>query len=128
MEMHNGLKDSTISGVQDVNFNGEKSEDGKAVNMITHGRQRLDVGTLETNLFQEVSGWADILKRYIRFLPAIAFGANLQASWEAVAVSFQAGLLNGGPVRTTSHPSQRQGTLPYIATRHPWYTGPFLRG
>ena len=37
------------------------------------------------------------LDRYISFIPAIAFGANLQASWESVAVSFQAGLLNGGP-------------------------------
>jgi len=37
------------------------------------------------------------LDRYISFIPAIAFNANLQATWESVAVSFQAGLLNGGP-------------------------------
>ena len=37
------------------------------------------------------------LDRYIGFIPTIAFGANLQATWESVAVSFQAGLLNGGP-------------------------------
>lgn len=36
-------------------------------------------------------------QRYIGFIPTIAFGANLQCSWESVAVSFQAALLNGGP-------------------------------
>lgn len=38
------------------------------------------------------------LDRYITFIPTIAFGATLQASWESVAVSFQAGLYNGGPI------------------------------
>jgi choline transport protein len=28
----------------------------------------------------------------------VAFGLTLQASWEAIAVSFQASLLNGGPI------------------------------
>ncbi|KAK5166550.1 uncharacterized protein LTR77_008093 [Saxophila tyrrhenica] len=37
------------------------------------------------------------LDKYINFLPTVAFSGNLQCSWEAVAVSFQAGLLNGGP-------------------------------
>ncbi|KAK3686558.1 hypothetical protein LTR37_019697 [Vermiconidia calcicola] len=37
------------------------------------------------------------LDKYINFLPAVAFSANTQASWEALAVSFSAGLLNGGP-------------------------------
>ena len=37
------------------------------------------------------------LERYINFIPSVAFNAVLQASWSAVAVSFQAGLLNGGP-------------------------------
>ncbi|KIW99848.1 uncharacterized protein Z518_10776 [Rhinocladiella mackenziei CBS 650.93] len=37
------------------------------------------------------------LDRYISFIPTIAFPATLQSSWEAVSVSFQAGLLNGGP-------------------------------
>jgi len=41
------------------------------------------------------------LQKYINFLPTVAFSANTQASWEAVAVSFTAGLLNGGPVCTT---------------------------
>ena len=40
-----------------------------------------------------------LLQRYIPFLPTIAFDATLQSSWEALSVSFQAGLLNGGPVR-----------------------------
>jgi len=40
------------------------------------------------------------MQKYINFLPTIAFSANTQASWEAVAVSFTAGLLNGGPVCT----------------------------
>lgn len=38
------------------------------------------------------------MQRFISFIPTIAFEANLQAAWESVAVSFQAGLLNGGPV------------------------------
>jgi choline transport protein len=37
------------------------------------------------------------LERYISLVPSVAFNAVLQASWSAVAVSFQAGLLNGGP-------------------------------
>lgn len=41
--------------------------------------------------------WLTQVQRYISFLPTIFFGANLQATWESVAVSFQAGLLNGGP-------------------------------
>lgn len=36
-------------------------------------------------------------KRYISFFPTVAFPATLQSSWEALAASFQAGLLNGGP-------------------------------
>jgi choline transport protein len=28
----------------------------------------------------------------------IAFGLTMQASWESMAISFQASLLNGGPV------------------------------
>ena len=40
-----------------------------------------------------------LVQRYIPFLPTIAFDATLQSSWEALSVSFQAGLLNGGPVR-----------------------------
>ena len=47
MEMHNRSKDSATSEVQDVNFNGEKGEDGNAMNMNTYGKQRLDVGTLK---------------------------------------------------------------------------------
>ena len=37
------------------------------------------------------------LERYISLVPSIAFNAVLQTSWASVAVSFQAGLLNGGP-------------------------------
>ena len=47
MEMHNRSKDSTTSEVQDVNSNGENGTDGNATNMNTHGKQRLDVGTLK---------------------------------------------------------------------------------
>ncbi|OCL10710.1 amino acid transporter [Glonium stellatum] len=36
------------------------------------------------------------LERYISLKPMVSFGLTLQASWEAVAVSFQAALLNGG--------------------------------
>lgn len=38
------------------------------------------------------------LERYITSKPAVAFGLTLQASWEGVAVSLGAALLNGGPV------------------------------
>jgi hypothetical protein len=31
----------------------------------------------------------------------IAFGLTMQASWESMAISFQAALLNGGPVVLT---------------------------
>ena len=51
MEIHNRSKDSTTSEVQDVNFNEKKGEEGNAVNVNTYSRQRLDVGTLGTNLF-----------------------------------------------------------------------------
>ena len=47
MEIHNRSKDSATSEVQDVNFNGEKSENGNATNMNTYGKQRLDVSTLK---------------------------------------------------------------------------------
>jgi hypothetical protein len=97
MEIHNRSKDSAASEVQDVNSSGEKNGASGPVNMNTYGRQRLDVRFLNSPL-SAVPGWADIVKRYIRFIPTVAFGANLQSSWEAVAVSFQAGLLNGGPV------------------------------
>jgi hypothetical protein len=44
-------------------------------------------------------------QRYISFITSIAFDATLQASWEAVAVSFQAGLVNGGPVWIIEEPN-----------------------
>ncbi|OCK78966.1 amino acid transporter [Lepidopterella palustris CBS 459.81] len=37
------------------------------------------------------------LERYISFISAINFGFILQCSWEAVAVTFQFSLINGGP-------------------------------
>ncbi|ETN42760.1 uncharacterized protein HMPREF1541_01918 [Cyphellophora europaea CBS 101466] len=37
------------------------------------------------------------LDRYINFIPTVAFPVTLQTSWEALSVSFGAGLLNGGP-------------------------------
>lgn len=39
-----------------------------------------------------------IAKRYISLKPVLALGLTLQASWEAIAISFQASLLNGGPI------------------------------
>ncbi len=39
----------------------------------------------------------DKLDRYLSSKPIISFGLTLQASWEAVAISFQSTLLNGGP-------------------------------
>lgn len=39
----------------------------------------------------------DQLDRYLSAKPIISFGLTLQASWEAVALSFQSTLLNGGP-------------------------------
>ncbi|KAK5127957.1 hypothetical protein LTR85_005074 [Meristemomyces frigidus] len=43
------------------------------------------------------SGPVDKLDRYLSSKPIISFGLTLQASWEAVAISFQSTLLNGGP-------------------------------
>ena len=37
------------------------------------------------------------LDRYLSSKPIISFGLTLQASWEAVAISFKSTLLNGGP-------------------------------
>ncbi|TKA64346.1 hypothetical protein B0A55_09544, partial [Friedmanniomyces simplex] len=42
-------------------------------------------------------GPVDKLDRYLSAKPIISFGLTLQASWEAVALSFQSTLLNGGP-------------------------------
>ena len=41
------------------------------------------------------------LERYISLKPMVAFGLNLQSSWQGIAISFQASLLNGGPVSLT---------------------------
>ncbi|KAF2092459.1 amino acid transporter [Rhizodiscina lignyota] len=38
------------------------------------------------------------LERYIALKPIVAFGLTLQSSWEAIAISFQSSLLNGGPI------------------------------
>src|SRR5256885_1474164 len=54
-----------------------------------------------------------LVQRYIPFLPTIAFDATLQSSWEALSVSFQAGLLNGGPVR---NPHELSSTVANILT------------
>jgi choline transport protein len=37
-------------------------------------------------------------QRYIALKPMVAFGLTLQSSWEAIAISFQASLFNGGPI------------------------------
>lgn len=58
-------------------------------------KRGLDVRINNSGSFRDAD---HIPKRYITFIPTIAFGATLQASWESVAVSFQAGLYNGGPV------------------------------
>ncbi|KAK4553243.1 hypothetical protein LTR86_009773 [Recurvomyces mirabilis] len=42
-------------------------------------------------------GPTDKLDRYLSSKPIISFGLTLQASWEALAISFQSALLNGGP-------------------------------
>lgn len=39
----------------------------------------------------------DRLDRYLSSKPIVAFGLTLQASWEAIAISFQSALNNGGP-------------------------------
>ena len=43
------------------------------------------------------SGSLDRLDRYLTAKPIISFGLTLQASWEAIAISFQSTLANGGP-------------------------------
>ena len=39
-----------------------------------------------------------ISKKFVNFLSTVAFITNTRCSWEALAVSLTAGLLNGGPV------------------------------
>lgn len=43
------------------------------------------------------SGPMDKLDRYLATKPIVAFGLTLQASWEALAISFQSTMYNGGP-------------------------------
>ncbi|KAF2840590.1 amino acid permease [Patellaria atrata CBS 101060] len=38
------------------------------------------------------------LDRYLNLKPMVAFGLTLQASWEAIGLTFQAAMFNGGPV------------------------------
>jgi hypothetical protein len=47
MEVHNRLKNSATSQIQDVNFNKDKKEDANASNGNSYGRQGLDVRTLK---------------------------------------------------------------------------------
>lgn len=42
-------------------------------------------------------GPTDKLDRYLSTKPIVAFGLTLQASWEALAISFQSTMFNGGP-------------------------------
>lgn len=43
------------------------------------------------------AGPIDKLDRYLATKPIVAFGLTLQASWEALAISFQSTMVNGGP-------------------------------
>ncbi|KAK4546655.1 hypothetical protein LTR36_001873 [Oleoguttula mirabilis] len=56
-----------------------------------------DLHTIGGGSHNRSSGPVDKLDRYLSSKPIISFGLTLQASWEAVAISFQSVLLNGGP-------------------------------
>lgn len=61
-----------------------KSEHDSQVREVTHVNG--------TGTYQDSA-----LKRFIRFPASLGFVSNLQLSWVSIAVSFQAGLFNGGP-------------------------------
>jgi choline transport protein len=61
-------------------------------------REKTIGGTGEYSRDGENSGSGqDRLDRYLSSKPIVAFGLTLQASWEAIAISFQSVLVNGGP-------------------------------
>lgn len=64
------------------------------------GGAEYDVHDVPTKSKEESTnyyGSTGLLDRYISFIPTVAFGTTLQASWEASAIGFAAGLYNGGP-------------------------------
>ena len=69
---------------QDV-YRPDLPENSNPLNTIGGGQQKRGYGPM------------DHLDRYLSSKPIISFGLTLQASWEAVAISFQSTLLNGGP-------------------------------
>jgi len=91
VELTNRAKGS----VQDGTPEPEEKESHVRSGMETGPLHKLDVHSASSHH----QAWLIIEQRYINFLPTLAFGANLLATWEAISVSFQAGLLNGGPVR-----------------------------
>jgi amino acid permease len=68
LRQRNVNREKTIGGTGDYSRDGENSGSGQ-----------------------------DRLDRYLSSKPIVAFGLTLQASWEAIAISFQSVLVNGGP-------------------------------
>ena len=60
-----------------------------------HTTRRLEV-SIRTHFLYSISD--DFVKRFIGFLPILAFASTTLGSWEGVAAGFAAGLENGGPV------------------------------
>lgn len=90
-------KGNASNEVSDVRFGSEKDASGSHTSHVFTGVQVLDVRVRLRLCRRRLTS----LQRYINFIPTLFFGANLLASWESVAASFQAGLLNGGPVWST---------------------------
>ncbi len=96
MQTYLSLLLSCVAGfiLLDINSNGGRRERNACIlanGSVTRARDEISSNEVETRQPRQR------LDKYISFMPAIAFNANLQATWESVAVSFQAGLLNGGP-------------------------------
>ncbi|KAK4916430.1 hypothetical protein LTR49_015528 [Elasticomyces elasticus] len=99
MELQSKTVHYTSKGLHDSSAPSDgASEDGVSPPPKEFGGKDSHLHTIGGGAAQQRShGPADKLDRYLSSKPIISFGLTLQASWEAVALSFQSTLLNGGP-------------------------------
>ncbi|KAF2461493.1 amino acid/polyamine transporter I [Lineolata rhizophorae] len=78
-------------------------EDNKTFEMTVHGEDRSPASDAENGSMGPAGGagaLGDVRQRLDRFItlkPAVAFGLTVLSSWEGLALTFGAALLNGGP-------------------------------
>jgi len=93
-----GNKDVAFSA-QPIDRSGSSSNNSSDASPIERGPKQSQfqtIGGSEHGAAHYV-GSNDQLDEYLSTKPIIAFGTTLQASWEALALSFQSALFNGGP-------------------------------